>query len=807
MKDLKYVGCERPHYQIREITEEDTTLYVSRTHNDSAHFIIDDQPTSIETVLDLHMQNTCSSISVHLLADNPRDIFAAIDLGCDFTYNGKSHDVSSLKYEQRILLKLQFSNVKNCNGLSRHYIERMVDKKGMLYTKKELAEHILATGAKPDQDILDNHFDEYIAEARARIERTVCIADDGLDVHYVDSILDVSVEEIMSKRSVIFATKMGDGKTTKIDESLRAAGPSMAVSHRCSITNSILAWATHYKEIHPGTEANIVCLNTVVNSIDKPQAIEHYRSKKIDLLVIEEATQVLENFVEGRFDSKTRGNNRESAFDHLMEVIRDAEHVILADAMANELLIEMLRDLRGDDITVYKSENQDLDKTIYLEEYEVADAMAQPHIYEKGGCAYVATDSKKYVNKHAKKGAKEGIKVLGITGDNIDDHRDIMRDPNLVSEHDSFLFSPVITSSFSLLWSGFTGRFGLYHGIFGPKNGVQQLCRDRLGKEFTVGLKRPMGYLPDSVDEILARDGVNRETASNFDLLTARIEADINFSKNNVVLAFPIIAEKQGFKVISRRTKKDEEEMQKAKSINASAAMIETHDHMRRLKAAAPAGEDIVEDFRESGESTEENTIAIEKRNLLRTCGTYMIEEKHYAAWQNGRLHKQVMNLEVATMIDQAKADKMNIDEKHKPARDRREFSNRHRITKMILDELNVNTAVSFNEESAFLTGSFTIEDANRLGEKLYAERKTVNRMKLINDLRARKEGQQMVFTSSARGLLRALGLQTTDGVTTTFTDEDGSEYQKNVYHVKAESIELMKEILLNRSGMSLTLK
>ncbi|QTP59571.1 hypothetical protein HNO53_13090 [Billgrantia antri] len=771
-----------PHKIIREI-EEDATLFISARFNEKAHIAA--EPSDLLSVVRFHKENF--KAKTHVLAETKADATAAIEAYSDFTYAGESYTISDYKADQLHLLKLKFSTNSSADSIARSYIASAIRKNGVRTSAEQINAKLGETGAELSDYIYtqaQRTYDNITAKTKSILSVT---STDGIDVRRITSKDDISVDEILGGGIFINRAVTGFGKTEKAVEALIRGGRGLYVAHRRSIARSNAPFAQHYESIKPGSEAEIRTLKTVVNSIAKPQVQEFIHCSKLDVLVIDEAAQTLRHIAKGSFDGK---NDRVTAYEKLKEAVKKARVVYVADADTSDFVIDFIRsarkDLHGNEKIVMFESARELGVEAVIEDFEEAQAAAVHTIYN--GRAFVACDNKAFVRKHVAKARKEGIEgVLGLTADNIEDYQSLIANPDELREYSSFMFSPAITSSVSILNGGYTGHYGLFSGVITSGDAVQMLRRERTARAFTVAAKPNDEVFLDNASEILARnDGISSE----FDMFAARIEADDNFIRNNITTTIATALELAGFKVTVGNLS-NEKQKEEARSINASATQIESAEYKEELLNAVPATRADIRNAKENGESTAETAIQVERAKLEKATGKTDITMSDVKAWKRGALAQQVKNVELARMTEQqANVKTYNEKKKIRAARDRFDYASHREALALVLATLNIDPQT--------LEGSFTTQDADKLGEILHASRESFNRLTLRKKLRKQKPAS---FTRTAKDILKEMGLDTDKGRTT----RDGDR-MTNTYSVTSESAQRMVQYLANRAAQNLTI-
>ncbi len=298
------------------------------------------------------------------------------------------------------------------------------------------------------------------------------------------------------KGPTILKSVHASGKTEQVMGPLmrEAKGGAAMIVHRVTLANQMAneLSLSHYKEIDGTTIWWDTRLVTCVNSIIHDKFKGFFEDA--ELLCVDEATQVLRHTMGG----KDAIHAPVRAYNKLLAAARSAKNVLLADADANDSLIEFLQQARpGQMINVIHVESPPIDMTIkYCDNVEF--------VYHKILEAAKQTDQRLLIatdNKGKAAALQEGIKqqrpnakILCVTADSKGNSNELAfsNDPNgEAAKYDVLIYSPVISSGVSIknLAASFDAHFGLFHGVVVPSDILQMLRRDRNAKQFLIGFK------------------------------------------------------------------------------------------------------------------------------------------------------------------------------------------------------------------------------------------------------------------------------------------------------------------------------
>jgi len=295
--------------------------------------------------------------------------------------------------------------------------------------------------------------------------------------------------------STILKASHGTGKTQGIMGPLMREtenGAAMIV-HRITLANQMANELDlkHYKELdHINVNHNtkmVSCVNSIIHEKFG------WFLDQIELLCVDEATQNLRHCMGG----KDAIHAPVRAYNKLLKAARNAGKVLLADADANDSLVQFLEQARpGEMINIIHVESPAVNLNInYCSNTEFVYEQIMKAARRKVRFL-VATD-------YAKKAAELEMnirqvwpeaKILLMTGETKGDEAQLAfsNNPNIVAaDYDVLIYSPVISSGVSISEekSSFTEHFGLFHGVVVPSDILQMIRRDRNATQFMIGFK------------------------------------------------------------------------------------------------------------------------------------------------------------------------------------------------------------------------------------------------------------------------------------------------------------------------------
>jgi putative DNA primase/helicase len=327
---------------------------------------------------------------------------------------------------------------------------------------------------------------------------------------------------------------MASGKTQRVAapwiEAARHTGDIWAIAHRVSLIAELANRLNlgHYQrdsvaECYAKGGA-AVCLPSITKGkfdLDEPKYV-----------FIDEIRQVLE-FLGAKSYCRTRDGNARDVFDRLVDVIRNAKGVLVADAGCDDTVLQFLHMCRPDDrIRVVEMPDRPTGITAnVLTGEHCADVALMRAATEmrNGGRVWCACEGAEKAQAVAQLLSKVGPTLL-LTGDNKNDpdQAAFLNDPEGQSRRwAAVVASPVIGSGLSIEHKDkphFTAGFGVFSGgAIRPADAAQMLRRVRYITDWTIALTSLNRFGGRRVEDIL--DG--REAATRTEeLFVARTAFD-----------------------------------------------------------------------------------------------------------------------------------------------------------------------------------------------------------------------------------------------------------------------------------------
>ena len=424
---------------------------------------------------------------------------------------------------------------------------------------------------------------------------------------------------------------MGAGKTQNVgkpfvDYAKAQGGGVMAICHRVTLTAE-LSRRLGLPDYHDATAEGIaesggvaVCLpSTTRTDIDAEMP-------KPRFVFIDEIAQVLQ-FLAAQGHCRTRSASADDVFARLVQIVRDAEAVIVADAGLDARTITFLEHCRpGERFQVIEMRAQPNGKRAEIITGAQPDDVKQSSVDRAhiellaGGKVWIATEGAGLAETLEKYFAAQGFNAISITAANKAGDRQarFLANADTASRaYDVVIASPAISSGLSIEHRGnphFT--LGVYVGAgvaTAPADAVQQIGRVRYLERFAIGIMRnnlQAGQTRDAIiqgQEAAARIENNPATASTFDGLNADIAAQQINARADFGAGVWWMLEGQGV-TLERSTAGD-----------TSGAVRAAEKDSREAKRAALIGADLVDS---------------ETAQLLKTIARTPADDLRLEAWR-----------------------------------------------------------------------------------------------------------------------------------------------------------------------------
>jgi hypothetical protein len=319
-----------------------------------------------------------------------------------------------------------------------------------------------------------------------------------------------------------------------ITDYLESGKKVLIISHRRSIIKGIdIPGLIDYDAVEPGQMKKARGLKVVVNSLISAKFDDFI--KDVDLVVIDEAAQVIDHVFEGSVQQ------REVVWNTLTEVVRNAKSVIFADADINDECLALIR--KGNEfINCFEIDQAHTDVSCKIGALDQVRAMAISAA-QGGHNTLIAIDIARDAEALGKVLEKSGIEPLIITSKSASwpAQAAFIADPNTTA-HQVVIYSPAITSALSITSGHFKAHFGLFEGSVTPRSAIQMMRRDRTAKQFVIGLRNPQHKR-----EEIAQVEFDASDKSDFAEARKAHMARTGWLRDNIQLTLPYELKRQGF--------------------------------------------------------------------------------------------------------------------------------------------------------------------------------------------------------------------------------------------------------------------
>lgn len=486
----------------------------------------------------------------------------------------------------------------------------------------------------------------------------------GHDVMVVQRLEDVA---LLPKGVALVKAPMGSGKTQVIGrpwvDAARKRGSVMAICHRVSLVDELAARLDlpHYLTAAPDdvilANGMAVCLPSITSKLAAgamPQP---------DFVFIDEVAQVL-RFLESKETCRTSAADAEGVFEALVDIIRNAKAVLVADAGLDDRVVDFLRHCRPkEQFRVIQMPATAQNKTARI--YGSADPSGETVkarvmddvILElaAGGKAWIACESAKLVQDVATVLEGQGHKVLAVTAATKENpaQKAFLRSADAVSrQYDAVIVSPAVVSGISIQHDDaahFTlGAFlGAGHAIV-PADAAQQIARVRYLRRYAIGLggnNRSGGQESEAILrglEALA-DIENAPTRmSRFDAMRADIEAKTANAQADFAAGLFWMLEADGWALDVVHA--DDSAEIRARMKEAKATRVDAWQ--AAIMAAEIPDPDSAALMRSKRSKTPEEAAAVEAYDIAMALGVGTIGPDELQIWDDGHIAGRLRRFE-----------------------------------------------------------------------------------------------------------------------------------------------------------------
>lgn len=490
----------------------------------------------------------------------------------------------------------------------------------------------IASAAAKLSNAADKPVDECKAVIAAKLVRVHACSESRNDKHDYPIVFKPKSPEFLRSvllrinRRALIKCPTGYGKSSLvinrcIEDSLAQGKKVLVISHRRSIiSNTNIPGLVDYKDVQPGQMKHARGLKIVINSLKSAKFDDFI--KDVDLVVIDEAAQVLDHVFEGSVVE------REVVWQILRDVVWNAKSVVLADADINDECLSLIRK-NNEFISCFEVAQAHSDVTCHLAPLDQVRAMAIASAQE-GKNVLVAIDIRRDAEALGKVLEKAGITPLVITSTSADwpEQAAFIANPNTTA-HSVVIYSPAITSALNITSGHFQAHFGLFEGSVTPRTAIQMLRRDRTAKSFVIGVRNPQHK-----HEEIAEVEFEASAKSEFDVLRMEHRKRTGWLRDNIQFTLAHELKRQGFKL--EVIQKDDEmgiEGFKANSIGRRAAKKDTATSLLNAKAIS---ETQAKRVRDNGSTSPTEYFSAIRYNAQKALKTKELTFRDCQFWGEG---------------------------------------------------------------------------------------------------------------------------------------------------------------------------
>lgn len=317
-----------------------------------------------------------------------------------------------------------------------------------------------------------------------------------------------------------------------VAQSQEAGATTLSISHRRTLAAKAAKELNqeHYEDIKaydPRALAGARQLSICTDSL------RHMRQAVApQVLILDEFSQQLKHMAA----SKTLNDKRNETEHQLARLIKEAKHVVLADADAPETVWEYLRVLREDDVIHYRNAFKALEgKSLNLIPKKEQLLTSILRDLKAGKRLYICANSKNWIEKTLRPALKKrGIQYKAITSSNSGKESAFIENINVeVQKYQAIAMSPAGGTGLSIdaghNFDGVYGYFSSQKECGDALDALQQLQRFRGMTEFSAYISDSKRDLTTSPQEII-RDaqGASKETRELLGSMMSPSELQVN---------------------------------------------------------------------------------------------------------------------------------------------------------------------------------------------------------------------------------------------------------------------------------------
>ncbi|NRP10106.1 MULTISPECIES: plasmid replication protein, CyRepA1 family [unclassified Marinobacterium] len=589
------------------------------------------------------------------------------------------------------------------------------------FTRNQVVANILNSNDQLIREEVESHLDAAIKHIDDKVRK-------GKRINHPEKLTISSIQDAyeyikeLKRGVVILKAPTASGKSFELiypllSSAVGNAQKAIHISHRRSIAAneglSGIQGLIHYQSVTPETETEVSALNVVVNSLVKWNL--QPATKDLDFVFVDEATQTLNHI----FESKVE--RRAEVFNKLKETINSTDVAVLADADADDTLLDFVHRSGRDDVTIIEMPRAHTDIQIRVGDYSAVSSKFLNAVHNGETCILAIDNKETAVGLAAKVQDTYKKKVLLVTSDNINgkQQKAFIKNPNRESKkYDVVIFSPVITSNLSITNNHFSRVFGLFSGVVSPSDAIQMLRRIRAAKVLEVGVKgsiyRDFGAESESYQRDRYEAGIqatqfgyaNEVDVQNGDLedkdfmdIAVKIRSHSAFLRNHFIPAFVSNAEEDGFEVLIDEY--SEVDSKNGKSIlNSATKLVDALYREKMLK--------IINNS--DGYEFDENSLVAssaylsEYEDMKQELASNDLAEEDLNLWSRGALVEKLENIEIALMSSSDLKVQLEMDS-HRDILSRSYVASKRKFFDLFKDTLNLDLKSgegSFTSEHAF---------------------------------------------------------------------------------------------------------
>lgn len=530
---------------------------------------------------------------------------------------------------------------------------------------EQLADRVvLATGPRAERSVIMKNIKAVIVASLYKAKKLAAISDKNVETrlrfltqrnphgHLVigpDAAAAVQ-EELGKGQIVIVKAPMGTGKTEIIiRQAMANAFRAAHVLPRVSVVDDAASrlQLDHYRNVD-GIMAHFTDkMVTCVNSLGASRFIANGRNwfEGLDLLCLDEASQIFPQVTQ-----LGKAERRKTNHDALAVALRTAGSVLIADADANEYLVNALRRIVPErKITLVEIEHQEDERRRWRVHVNDSISETRGELVRSvltGERCILATDNRRKAveTERLLRLMKPDVRILNIhrepSRENLEKIKRFYANPNKEClEYDVLIYSPAITSGVSLTIHHFTRHFGIFTGVVKVNDLIQMLGRDRTAGAWLLTLA-PRTWNQEKLSADVGCETMGQEKTL-FSELKFSTEAYEHEARDNlVVLAISILKLKGHLITVEQGLKK--RTYRKMSKLLKTISEDLTRERLQRILEQADISEAEYLDFKARWMPTEEEAAAIHAYRIRHHLCADLTEE-NVRFMDDGGLKKVVL--------------------------------------------------------------------------------------------------------------------------------------------------------------------